>query len=68
MKSLWEREAELPSFPKLEGEERTDVLIVGGGMAGVLCAWFLQKQGVRYCLVEAGRVAFERNCCRTEDL
>lgn len=57
MKSLWEREAELPSFPKLEGEERTDVLIVGGGMAGVLCAWFLQKQGVRYCLVEAGRVA-----------
>lgn len=57
MKSLWERETTLPSFPKLEGEKRTDVLIVGGGLAGILCAYFLQKQGVEYCLVEAGRLA-----------
>ncbi len=57
MKSLWEKEIELPSFPRLEGEARTDVLIVGGGMAGILCAYFLHKQGVKYCLVEAGRIA-----------
>ncbi len=57
MKSLWEQEIYLPSFPRLEGEKKTDVLIVGGGMAGVLCAYFLQKQGVDYCLAEAERIA-----------
>lgn len=57
MKSLWEQEINMPSFFRLEGERKTDVLIVGGGMAGVLCAYFLQKQGVEYCLVEAGRLA-----------
>lgn len=57
MKSLWEQEVVLPSFPQLEGEKTTDVLIVGGGMAGILCAYFLQKQGVKYCLVEGGQIA-----------
>lgn len=57
MKSLWEKEVILDSFPKLEGEHKTDVLIVGGGMAGLLCAYFLQKHGVDYCLAEAGRIA-----------
>jgi len=57
MKSLWEQEVVLPSFPQLEGEKTTDVLIVGGGMAGILCAFFLQKQGVKYCLVEGGQIA-----------
>lgn len=57
MQSLWEREVTLEAFPKSEGDKKTDVLIVGGGMAGVLCAHFLQKCGVDYCLVEAGRIA-----------
>ncbi len=35
MKLLWERETESPVFSKPEGEKRTDVLIIGGGMAGV---------------------------------
>ena len=53
MKSLWEKEVTLDTFSKLEGDKRTDVLIIGGGMAGILCAYFLQKYGVDYCLVEA---------------
>ena len=57
MQSLWERESEIPSFPRLEGERKTDVLIIGGGMAGILCAYFLQKYGVDYCLVESGHIA-----------
>ena len=57
MQSLWEKEVTLSAFPKFEGDKRTDVLIVGGGMAGILCAHFLQKYGVDYCLVEAGRIA-----------
>lgn len=57
MKSLWEKEVTLDTFSRLEGDKRTDVLIIGGGMAGILCAYFLQKYGVDYCLVEAGRIA-----------
>lgn len=57
MESIWEKGIELKAFPRLEGEKKTDVLIVGGGMAGLLCAYFLQHYGVDYCLVEAGRIA-----------
>lgn len=57
MKSIWENDVTMPSFPCLDGERRTDVLIIGGGMAGILCLYFLQKYGVDCCLVETGNVA-----------
>ena len=53
MASLWEQTWEEPGFPALEGDLSTDVLIIGGGMAGVLCAYFLHHAGVPYVLVEA---------------
>ncbi|MBQ9766533.1 MAG: FAD-dependent oxidoreductase [Lachnospiraceae bacterium] len=56
MQSLWESEVVLPSFAPLSGETKTDVLIIGGGLAGILCAYFLQKAGVDYCLAEAEEV------------
>lgn len=55
MKSLWQ-ETELPTFPRLEGDAETDVLIIGGGMAGLLTAYFLQRKGVDCLLVEKGRI------------
>ena len=50
MSSLWTENIEMPEFPTLEKDIRTQVLIIGGGMAGVLCAYFLQQAGVDYCL------------------
>ena len=32
------------------------MLIIGGGLCGVLCAYRLQEAGVRYALIEAGRI------------
>lgn len=52
MDSIWTESANLPSFPKLQEDIKTDVLIVGGGMAGILCAYFLQEKGIDYVLVE----------------
>ncbi len=34
----------------------TDVLVVGGGMAGILCAYMLKRAGVDCVLIEAGRL------------
>ena len=52
MDSIWTRIEKLPSFPKLQGDTKTDVLIVGGGMAGILCAYFLQEKRINYLLAE----------------
>lgn len=53
--SIWQQER-LPSFPILHGNIKTDVLIVGGGLAGLLCAWRLEQAGVDYLLIEADRI------------
>ena len=58
MKSVWQ-ETPLPQFPELNGDKKTDVLIVGGGIAGILTAYFLQKNGVPYILVEKNRICEE---------
>ena len=55
--SIWAQTAWKPSFPHAEGNNyQTDILIIGAGMAGILCAYFLQRQHVDYMLVDAGSV------------
>jgi len=39
----------------------TEVVIVGGGVAGVATAWFLAKLGVPFVLCEKGRIAGEQS-------
>ena len=56
MTSVWTQTAELPRFPALKGDLKTEVLIIGGGAAGLLCAYFLEQEGVDYALVEADRI------------
>lgn len=47
----------MPSFESLSGDAKTDVLIIGGGICGILCAYFLKNAGVDCLLVEANRLA-----------
>ncbi len=56
-KSLWHSETALPSFPALKGNAKTDVLIIGGGMCGLLCAYYLKKSGIDCLLVESDKIA-----------
>ena len=56
MQSIWEKEVTMPSFAYMEGDKRVDVLIIGGGIAGILCAYFLRNCGVEYCVVETNRI------------
>lgn len=54
--SLWEDTSRLPQFNPLRKDIKTDVLIIGGGMAGILCAYMLRRAGIDYTLVEADRI------------
>ena len=55
--SIWRNGANLPRFPELKKDLQTDVLIIGGGLAGLLCAHKLEQAGVSYALIEADRIA-----------
>lgn len=56
--SLWQKEAagSIPGFPPLDGDITTDVLIIGGGLAGLLTAHMLRHAGADIHLIEAGRL------------
>lgn len=54
--SIWTRTARLPRFKGLEGDLKTDVLVIGGGITGLLCTWMLKQAGVDCALAEAGRI------------
>ena len=46
----------MPEFPRLQGERKADVLVIGGGIAGLLCAKALQDVGVEVVVAEANRL------------
>ena len=56
MISVWSEISDFPCFEKLQKDISTDVLIIGGGIAGILCAYMLGQSGMKYVLVEADRI------------
>ena len=58
MPSIWRETVVLPRFGPLKGDLHTDVLVVGGGMAGILCTHLLRERGVDCALVEAEHLAW----------
>ncbi len=56
MISIWKETAHKPSFEPPPKDIKTDVLIVGGGIAGILCAYILKNAGIQCILVEADEI------------
>ncbi len=56
MDSIWKDIAKRVHFDALKGNKNTDVLIIGGGIAGILCAYKLKNAGVDCMLVEATEI------------
>lgn len=54
--SVWANDITMPQFSSLDHDLKTDVLIVGGGMAGLFCAHKLAQKGIDYTLIEADRI------------
>ena len=56
MDSIWTQTAGLPDFQALQGDLKTEVLIIGGGISGLLCAYRLRQAGISCVLAEASRI------------
>ena len=56
MDSIWNADVQMPCFPRLDADAHTDVLIIGGGFAGLSCAWNLTRAGVDCMLIEQNRL------------
>ena len=46
MGSIWTKTEDLPQFDPLRADLKTGVLVIGGGIAGLLCAWQLTQAGL----------------------
>lgn len=56
MKSIWMDSTLIPRRNSLTGNKRTEVVIIGAGMAGILTAFYLQRHGVHVVVLEANRI------------
>lgn len=56
--SIWsiDSKVQIPRYEKLRQIKKADVTIVGGGLCGVLCAYFLKDTGVKCILLEENRI------------
>ena len=56
MESLWEQAVPHMQFDAVKKNINTDVLIIGGGIAGILCSYKLKNAGIDCTLVEATEI------------
>src|SRR5438067_214942 len=54
--SFWERTAQCPTFPPLESSISADVAVVGAGIAGMMTAYYLSRDGRRVVVLDDGPV------------
>lgn len=55
-RSIWMETAETPTFPPLTQDARTDVCVIGAGIAGMMTAYSLAKAGKRVVVLDDGGV------------
>lgn len=56
MDSIWTMTTQIPKREALRENIETEAAVIGGGIAGILAAYFLQKKGVRTVVLEAARI------------
>src|SRR5688572_14062523 len=53
------------SYPKLEKNIKTDVLVLGGGISGALTAHYLVQEGIDCVLIDARTIGLGSTCAST---
>lgn len=55
--SIWTKNNPLPQYPPLNGDTSVEVLVIGGGMAGLLTAYQLTQAGKSCLVIESDGIA-----------
>lgn len=55
-KSYWLTSTPTTNYPTLNENIDVDILIIGGGLAGISCAYLLQKEGFKIAILEADHI------------
>lgn len=56
MESLWRKTSQHTNRESLETDISADTLIIGGGLAGILTAFFLKERGIHAIVLEANEI------------
>ena len=57
MESIWSQTVQIDKREHLPGDTNADVAVIGAGMAGLITAYLLKKQGKNVVVLEADRIA-----------
>lgn len=63
--SLWSLTTKFDSYSKLLKDIECDVLVIGGGIAGILTAYFLTLNNINVVLVDAKSICSGQTSCTT---
>lgn len=56
MDSFWIENFETETYPKLEENLNVDVCIIGGGLTGISCGYYLSNSGLKTCILEKDKI------------
>ena len=56
MESVWTEDTEIRRREPLPGDREVPAVVIGAGLAGILTAYYLQKEGIRTVVLEADRI------------
>ena len=56
MNSIWNCDVKKPNFESLKSDIKTDVLVIGGGITGILCAYMLKNSGIDCVIAEQNTI------------
>lgn len=56
MESIWKKDVQIAERESLSSNIKTDIAIIGAGMAGILIGYFLKKSGISCVILEADRI------------
>ncbi|MGN0506078.1 MAG: FAD-dependent oxidoreductase [Lachnospiraceae bacterium] len=56
MESIWTKQTQLKEREPLKNDIAVEAAVIGGGMAGILTAYFLRKKGIDAVVLEADRI------------
>ncbi|HEY5585730.1 MAG TPA: FAD-dependent oxidoreductase [Ruminiclostridium sp.] len=57
VESFWMASTPVTNYPTMQDNIKTDILVVGGGIAGITTAYLLQQEGLDVVIIDTNRIA-----------